>query len=276
MPDMDGVETVRYIREMGNEEFYFKMMPVIALTANAVTGTKQMFLDNGFNDFLSKPIDTVALNFILERWLPKEKQIENSSAAPEDRAEAENIPAPTEEINAIIAAKIEGLDAEAGIANMEGMRDLYLEVLATFCEDGLERIKRMKKCLADGSYELYNTNVHALKSMCANVGAGGLSSLAKHLEEAGRRKDFSFIKKNTPDFTLSLETLIGKISAVMSAFAKPAEARNSAAFKNELVSLKAAVEGLKSGLMTRSLDNLQKMALPAETAAAVRNISGSI
>jgi CheY-like chemotaxis protein len=59
---------------MGEEDAYYKEVPVIALTANAVSGTKEMFMENGFNDFLSKPIDTVKLDAVLERWIPKEKQ----------------------------------------------------------------------------------------------------------------------------------------------------------------------------------------------------------
>jgi CheY-like chemotaxis protein len=82
MPEMDGIETTQRIREMGDENEYFGNVPIIALTANAVTGTKEMFLKNGFNDFLSKPIDTIKLNTTLEKWIPKEKQkgfsIENS------------------------------------------------------------------------------------------------------------------------------------------------------------------------------------------------------
>jgi len=68
MPDMDGVEATKLIREM------YANLPIIALTANAVSGVKEMFLENGFNDFLSKPIDIVELNSILEKWLPREKQ----------------------------------------------------------------------------------------------------------------------------------------------------------------------------------------------------------
>jgi signal transduction histidine kinase/ActR/RegA family two-component response regulator len=74
MPGMDGIETTLKIRSMGNEDPYYKEVPVIALTANAVLGTEEMFIENGFNDFLSKPIDTVKLNAVLERWIPKEKQ----------------------------------------------------------------------------------------------------------------------------------------------------------------------------------------------------------
>jgi len=67
MPEMDGVEATNIIRET------HKNLPIIALTANAVSGVKEMFLSNGFNDFLSKPIDIVNLNSTLEKWLPKEK-----------------------------------------------------------------------------------------------------------------------------------------------------------------------------------------------------------
>jgi CheY-like chemotaxis protein len=79
MPGMDGIETTQMIRSMGEEDAYYKEVPVVALTANAVSGTREMFLENGFNDFLSKPIDTVKLNAALERWIPRDKQ-ENSHA----------------------------------------------------------------------------------------------------------------------------------------------------------------------------------------------------
>lgn len=74
MPGIDGVEAVRQIRALAKEDAYFGNVPIIALTANAVSGTKEMFLENGFNDYLAKPINTVRLNAILERWIPKNKQ----------------------------------------------------------------------------------------------------------------------------------------------------------------------------------------------------------
>jgi CheY-like chemotaxis protein len=74
MPVMDGIETTLKIRAMGEEDVYYSGVPVIALTANAVLGTKEMFMENGFNDFLAKPIDTVKLDAVLGRWIPKGKQ----------------------------------------------------------------------------------------------------------------------------------------------------------------------------------------------------------
>jgi CheY-like chemotaxis protein len=78
MPEMDGIETTERIRALqgvpGIDDVYFKNVPIIALTANAVSGTKEMFLQKGFNDFLSKPIDTIKLNAVLEKWIPKKKR----------------------------------------------------------------------------------------------------------------------------------------------------------------------------------------------------------
>ncbi len=75
MPEMDGIEVVRNIRAMGFSDPYYKYVPIVALTANAITGTKEMLLGNGFNDYLSKPIDLFALNDVLEQWIPKVKQL---------------------------------------------------------------------------------------------------------------------------------------------------------------------------------------------------------
>jgi CheY-like chemotaxis protein len=74
MPGMDGIETTLMIRAMGDKDPYFKEVPIIALTANAIFGTKEMFIENGLNDFLSKPIDTVKLDALLKKWIPKDKQ----------------------------------------------------------------------------------------------------------------------------------------------------------------------------------------------------------
>jgi len=79
MPGMDGVETTEHIRRLGVEDGYFADVPIVALTANAVHGMHEFFLENGFSDFMSKPVDVVKLNSILEKWIPKEKQIKLSA-----------------------------------------------------------------------------------------------------------------------------------------------------------------------------------------------------
>ena len=75
MPEMDGVEVTERIREMGADEQYYIDVPIVALTANAISGIREMLLESGFNDFLSKPIDTAKLNDVLEKWLPDSKRV---------------------------------------------------------------------------------------------------------------------------------------------------------------------------------------------------------
>jgi len=138
MPGMNGVEATKYMRDLGYD------LPIIALTANAVLGTKEMFLQNGFNDFLSKPVDIIKLNVILEHWLPKEKQ---------------------EEASVIFKNSID------------------LHTLAVFYSDGNKKLKEIEECLQAENYSLYTIHVHALKSALANIGAKELSDSAKALEE---------------------------------------------------------------------------------------------
>jgi CheY-like chemotaxis protein len=80
MPGMDGIEAASQIRALGGD--FFKQIPIVALTANAMAGMKQMFLSKGFNDYLAKPIEISKLNDIIERWIPREKRV-NPAESPE-------------------------------------------------------------------------------------------------------------------------------------------------------------------------------------------------
>ncbi|MCL2816462.1 MAG: ATP-binding protein, partial [Oscillospiraceae bacterium] len=146
MPEMDGVETTRRIREMGSEDPYYANVPIIALTANAISGMKEMFLQNGFSDFLSKPIDTVSLNSVLERWIERKKrksaQIENAGTYT-----AYNTSSPASGMDSDINnnikdsekngkdgedIKIDGVEIKTGLFHLGGKLELYLETLAVF------------------------------------------------------------------------------------------------------------------------------------------------
>jgi len=165
MPEMNGLEAVKRIRELEYD------LPVIALTANAALGVKEMFLANKFNDFLSKPIDLVKLNAILEEWIPREKQ------------------------------------EEAKIGCKHDLNKINLQTLAVFYEDGFQKIKQLTKCLETEDYPLYTIYVHALKSALANIGAREMSEAAKALEMGSAE----FIKANTAKFLADLELLLNNI-----------------------------------------------------------------
>lgn len=74
MPGMDGVEATARIREMGRKDPYFAVVPIVALTANAMKGVREEFLQKGFNDFLPKPIELDKLDNVLRAWIPEDKQ----------------------------------------------------------------------------------------------------------------------------------------------------------------------------------------------------------
>lgn len=170
MPIMDGIETTKKIREMPNKEK--RNTPIIALTANAIRGSREMFLENGFNDYISKPMDINLLERILKHYLPDEfiRYVDKSD--------------PKIEIGGPIS--IPKVDVEKGMANYGNNRERYIQVLKYIYDDGEGQIVRMKKLLKEKKLEEYSFDAHALKGLTLGIGAIELSNLAKELEYDAR------------------------------------------------------------------------------------------
>ena len=204
MPEMDGVEATSRIRALevsgikNRKKDYYKKLPFVALTANAVSGMKEMFLRNGFDDFLAKPIDVNILNTIIERWLPKDK-VENISISKSTAGMG------------LLSFRIEGVDVENGIYMTGGDANNYLKTLGIFRDDGLEKIEIIRKCIEEDDLSLYATHIHALKSASASIGAAKLSNLARSLEVAAKNNDGEFVSKNTEKFLEELTMLLESI-----------------------------------------------------------------
>ncbi|MCL2122695.1 MAG: ATP-binding protein [Desulfovibrionaceae bacterium] len=264
MPGMDGIEATSQIRTLGGEEPYYASVPIIALTANAVVGTREMFLKNGFNDFLPKPVDMTKLNAVLEKWIPQEKQ---QKLTEREKAAA------VKECDADMGIAITGLDVNTGIAMTGGILKNYVQALAVFHQDGLEKIEEIRTCLETENLPLYVTYVHALKSAAASVGAGDLSDAAKSLEAAGRRGDMSFIKTHSTPFLLALEALLHNIrEALPDRGGERQGAVNLEILKAELVKLKTALDAFDSAAIDAAVNNLQKFTQAADIGASVENI----
>jgi PAS domain S-box-containing protein len=271
MPDMDGIEATAVIREMGLENPYYRDLPIIALTANAVTGIKEEFLKSGFNDYLSKPIETVKLNSVLEKWIPKEKREtvtrEGGDAAKEDSHADEII-------------KIDGIDVKQGVFLSGGTIESFLETLAIYHKDGLEKIGELNACLESGNVKLYTVHVHALKSASANIGAVELSETANALEEAGDRGDLDYLMAHNPAFITALEVILGRISAVLAMYKESAgigsTSRDREQLIRELVILRDAIENLDAGAMNESVEALQDITQKDDIAGIIESISGKI
>ena len=193
MPDMDGVETTDLIRKMGYTE---DKLTIVALTANAISGTKEYLMQRGFNDYASKPISIKNLETLIVKYLP-DSYIEYQTMAADRSSSigADKIVA-TMENNTFMEEKIamEDIEWEEGLALCGGSMDIYIRVLKAIMQYGDEKIALMKQCLKEKNYERYTIEVHALKSNAASIGAKKLSEAAKAQEMAGREGRFAEIE----------------------------------------------------------------------------------
>ena len=248
MPDMDGAETTRRIRAMSGERPETGEIPIVALSANAVIGAKEAFLSCGFDDSLSKPIDTYKLHEILIKWLPADKwEMAGAGAANESREPEHSI-------------EIKGVNVDRGVARTGGTIEKYMKTLAIFCADSHEKIRGIKSCLDTADLRLYTIYVHAMKSAAANIGAESLSEAARALEEAGKAGDAATVRSKSPRFLADLDALLGNIDAVL---AKENGHQQSIAvdtglLKAELSRLKEAVASFDSRSIKNCVDYLHK------------------
>lgn len=183
MPEIDGVETTNIIRN--TEGDYYKNVPIVALTANAVNGVREMFLKSGFNDFLAKPIEIIELDKILKAWLPKEYIIPVGL----DRQKEKEIK------KEIIFSKKETLiSISEGLQHTFGNEELYYQILDMYVESGLEKQGYINQLFEAKDWKNYIIEVHALKSSSQSIGVLSLFELAKKLEFAGKAGEYDVIE----------------------------------------------------------------------------------
>ncbi|MDR1300018.1 MAG: response regulator, partial [Oscillospiraceae bacterium] len=191
MPDMDGVEATAILRATDGE--YFKTVPIVALTANAVSGMKEMFLANGFNDYLAKPVEMSKLDEVMARWIPREKR-ENAIAPAAPNLSGDSM-------------RIDGLNTARGLTLTGGSPGQYREILSIYCRDAADRMPILSEIPDENGLPLFVTQIHAIKSASANIGADAISREARRLETAGRSGDMALIKERLPEFHKNLARL---------------------------------------------------------------------
>jgi len=265
MPGMDGVETTQIIRSLGEIDSYYRKVPIIAFTANAVSGVIDIFMENGFDDFMSKPIDTIVLNTILEKWIPKDKQTSlfNTSLITK-KSEIKDL-------------NIEGLDTMKGVKLSGGDMENYYETLAMFMEDGADREDKMLTCINEGDLLMYTTHVHALKGAAANIGAVDLSKVALALEKAGASGDIEFIKENNGSLVRMLLRLMNDIDKVLSSReVEPVNDSEIIGFeqlRGELIRLKAAVDDMDVRVIDEITETLHKASCSDDLKDTIKEVS---
>ena len=205
MPGMDGIEAFHNMKKM-TDGLNFNT-PVVALTANAVLGARQLYIDEGFSDYISKPVDTVRLEQVLLEYLPPDLIIKGSDMQEEDSQPAETPAAPAlqaeteqetpEPESDSPYRHIQGIDYDAAVTNC-GTEETFIQALEIFYNTLDKKADDIEKFAREGDIKNYTVLVHALKSAARLVGALHLSEDAKYLEACGDKNDVAEIEAKTP------------------------------------------------------------------------------
>ena len=173
MPGMDGIETTQKLRAMGYNG------AIVALTANAIVGNEEVFAQNGFDGFISKPIDAQQLNLVLNRFVRDQHPNDAKMYAPMTATLSETVTNP--------------------------------KLLRIFRGDAEKAVATLRETERNGDLKLFTTTAHAMKSALANVGEKEAAEAASALEEAGENNDSKFITANCKSFIKTLESLIERL-----------------------------------------------------------------
>lgn len=173
MPGMDGLEATNRIRNIGE---YGKSVKIIALTANAVNGVKNLFMENGFDGYVSKPIDLHTLGAYILKFLPNRKSA------------LERAVANVHELSYSDAMKICGSESR------------YIEALLGFCATVEHSVERLNEAVENKQKSLYKSEINGLLKYAEEIGNKRMLNMGKALEEASG-EDMDFIVMNTPVFT---------------------------------------------------------------------------
>jgi CheY-like chemotaxis protein len=264
MPGMDGIEAATAIRAWEEEqrrkkslefpketpEVFPKGIPIIALTANAVSGMKEMFLEKGFSDYISKPIEIARLDEIISRWIPPEKRIKDGTGIKR------------ETFKGAAGISIPGVDVKQGIAMTGGTEAGYRKVLAQFRKDAAERLSVFSAIPSETTFAVFATQAHAIKSAAGTIGAAEVSTEAAALEAAGKAGDMGLIREALPGFREHLAELVEGIGEVLEERSEKAKAGSG---KQE--DLAASLSALRAALEAKNMKEIDRLLETIETAA---------
>ncbi len=202
MPEMDGIEATRIIR---SECPFNSSSIIVALTANAIEGAKEMYLSNGFEDFLAKPFERIQLHDLLSKWIPDSKKLYVDNEVKADKISEDEL----------AEIFMSGVDVRDAIKKRNCNIKDYLELLNLFYLEGQNKKSYMRQLFFEGDYKNYGIEAHALKSAAANIGAYNLSEKAKELEFAVKEDRIDDVFQNYNSLEVSYENILTEIENVL-------------------------------------------------------------
>lgn len=266
MPVMDGIEAVQKIRNECGENG--RLPIVIALTANAMEGVRENFLANGFQDFITKPLDRRAMHMVLLKWIPEDRRMAGGSWI--DNLQVNN--------DILQRIMIEGIDTDEVAGHYAGSLEEYIELLKLYCLDGRRKLDVLQELWEEKDYEGYGIEVHALKSASANVGAMRLSSRAKELEKAVNRGDLEFVERRVSKLLAEYEEQLEHIEQYLEENRQAEEATREkkeidrAELLREIESALTSLEDFQAKECAHKIEEILEYQLEAEIATALERV----
>ncbi|MDE5933910.1 MAG: response regulator, partial [Lachnospiraceae bacterium] len=228
MPEMDGVETLHKIRKKPGA--YFQSLNVIAFTANAIGGAREMFMEEGFNDFIAKPIELSGLERMLRRYIPVQKQVSIEEKDLNRRESGRQEESGMQTANTLSGERRTDLAAQpavSGKSDEEALTDLsraginigqgiaycgdkegFREIIGIYYKEGLKRSRQLEQFYVEQDWKNYVITVHALKSNSKGIGANELSELALQLEMAGKEDRIEYIREHHEEMMEQYDLLL--------------------------------------------------------------------
>lgn len=200
MPEFDGLDVLRTIKEHPFDQNYHT--PVIVLTANATEGSRREYLEAGFDDYISKPVDGATLEGVLSKYLseaPKTQEIDEAELKEVlEKTDASQIP------DANYLEEFFGEEKFKQIMLYCGGRDFACRVMAKVADDSLKALSRMRLALDDGDLEAYALAAHSIKGMMGSACQGEIQVLARNHETAAKEGRKDFLEKDYDNFALEV------------------------------------------------------------------------
>ena len=290
MPEMDGVEAMKRIRDLVDDNDYRSC--IIALTANAIAGVKEMMLKEGFDGYLSKPIDLGYMEELLIKHLPEELVMYTDSIPDTYKNEAvttekavekteKKDPVPTPNSGESFEECLSDFDLEKALVYCSGDMETYQEIIQVYYESGESRIEEFKTFLDNKDYKSYIISVHGLKSSSASIGAMELSERAKQHEFSGKDGKYEFLHEDFPRLVSLYREALEKLRRALVSCGRIGKLEEKATISSEIEkgALKALcrmVESFDYDGVIRLIDELKTCKLSESAEMDICNIMQAI
>jgi PAS domain S-box-containing protein len=239
MPEMDGIEATRIIR---NDDKYVKL-PIIAMTAHAMSGDRERFLEAGMNDHTPKPIDPESFFATIARWIDKK---DTSGDVSVDTVRMQKFDA--------LPEKLEGIDVNNALKRIMGNKALLRDILLDFCSAFNDAENRIKSLIDAGKMEEAEALVHNIKGAAGNIGASKLHHVAAEYDDKIRKNQTGAFKKMHNRFAQELKRVLSN-SEILAGISEAHDDKPVYISEKDSMNLAMLVDTLEGQLMESSFDS---------------------